>query len=68
MAIEVIQNRGYNHLADYWSLGIIVYEILYGVIPFGEDAETPMEVYEEILQYRLTFPSNAQPADVMFIK
>ncbi|KAF7403147.1 hypothetical protein HZH66_005414 [Vespula vulgaris] len=34
LAPEVIQSLGYNRAADYWSLGIVVYELLLGWTPF----------------------------------
>jgi len=34
MAIEILEEVGYNHTVDYWSLGIILFELLYGVTPF----------------------------------
>ena len=35
MSPEVIMGKPYNFNADYWSLGIILYEIYYGKLPFG---------------------------------
>ena len=34
MAPEVVSNAGHNAAADWWSLGIVVYEILVGNVPF----------------------------------
>lgn len=34
MAPEVIRGQGYGFSADWWGLGIIVYEALYGTVPF----------------------------------
>nr|KAF7430119.1 hypothetical protein H0235_006517 [Vespula pensylvanica] len=34
LAPEVIQSLGYNRAADYWSLGIVIYELLLGWTPF----------------------------------
>ena len=34
LAPEVCNNSGHNHLVDYWSFGIMVYEMLSGINPF----------------------------------
>lgn len=57
MAPEVIAGKGYNHSADLWSLGVILYELLCGGLPFGENDEDPYEVYQKILTERLKYPS-----------
>lgn len=57
MAPEVIIGKGYGVAADYWSLGIILYEFIYGAVPFGEEDEDPYVVYEKVLEHRIKFPS-----------
>jgi len=54
IAPEVIQNKGHNCSADWWSFGILCYECLVGVAPF--DAEEPMDVYQNILEKDPTYP------------
>jgi len=49
MAPEILQRRGYSTSIDYWSIGIIMYELYFGYHPFGQYANDPMDVYREIL-------------------
>lgn len=55
MAPEVVIGRGYGNLVDVWSLGIMLYEFVCGTVPFGENQDDPMQVYEEVLKQPLRF-------------
>lgn len=39
MAPELIEGKGCSGLSDVWSLGVIMYELLCGGLPYGEDLE-----------------------------
>ncbi|CAB1340134.1 unnamed protein product [Coregonus sp. 'balchen'] len=49
MAPEIIQNQGHDFAADFWSLGILVYELLVG-------SSEPAKIYPKILDGLLKFP------------
>mmetsp|Transcript_3225 Transcript_3225/g.2968 ORF Transcript_3225/g.2968 Transcript_3225/m.2968 type:complete len:145 (+) Transcript_3225:1-435(+) len=56
MAPEVILGKGYGISADYWCLGVMAYEFICGMMPFGDSDEEPYKIYEKILKNRLGFP------------
>ena len=57
MAPDTISGKGYGFAADYWSLGVIIYEFLCGGLPFGNDESDPYVVYDCVLQEKLVFPN-----------
>ena len=65
---EIIIGKGYSFSCDYWSIGIITFEIYYNYYPFGNGSNNPMEVYREILKKDLTFPNNGDLSVNSFIK
>ncbi|KAK4337017.1 hypothetical protein RND71_044197 [Anisodus tanguticus] len=56
IAPEVFEQAGYTSVCDWWSLGVIMYEMLIGYPPFC--SETPQETYRKVMNWRetLVFP------------
>ncbi|KAL2009445.1 hypothetical protein VTN00DRAFT_5252 [Thermoascus crustaceus] len=58
LAPETINGVGQDEMSDWWSLGCILFEFLYGYPPFN--ASTPDEVFENILNRRINWPDEAE--------
>lgn len=56
MAPEVITSHGYGLAADYWTVGIMLYEFMFGCVPFGEEETDPYAIYEKVQERKLIFP------------
>ena len=46
IAPEVFTQQGYTHTCDWWSLGVIMYEMLVGYPPFCSDS--PRDTYKKV--------------------
>ncbi|ODQ77293.1 hypothetical protein BABINDRAFT_163565 [Babjeviella inositovora NRRL Y-12698] len=54
IAPEVVATKPYNKSVDWWSFGILIFEMLTGFTPFFDS--NPMKTYENILQAQVTYP------------
>jgi protein kinase X len=56
LAPEIILNKGHSKPVDWWTLGILLYEMVVGIDPFNDD--DPMAVYQKIIKGVLKFPKD----------
>eukprot|EP00282_Hemiselmis_andersenii_P043019 CAMPEP_0172066180 /NCGR_PEP_ID=MMETSP1043-20130122/11025_1 /TAXON_ID=464988 /ORGANISM="Hemiselmis andersenii, Strain CCMP441" /LENGTH=490 /DNA_ID=CAMNT_0012726325 /DNA_START=273 /DNA_END=1742 /DNA_ORIENTATION=+ len=62
MAPEIILKQGHGKAVDWWSLGILIYEMLTGTLPFYN--ENTRLAYKKLLTEELEFPPNVDLSPV----
>jgi serine/threonine protein kinase len=60
LAPEILTSENYSKCVDWWSLGIIVWEMMCGLPPFYSTNER--EMYDMILNKKLVFPLSEDEA------
>ena len=55
IAPEVILNQGHGKAVDWWTIGVLIYEMHAGIDPFSDD--DTMGIYKNILKGKISFPS-----------
>jgi protein kinase A len=56
LAPEIILSKGYNKAVDWWSLGVLIYEMTAGYPPFF--ADQPIQTYEKIVAGKVRYASH----------
>jgi cGMP-dependent protein kinase len=56
LAPEIVAGKGHGKGVDWWTLGILIYEMLASYPPFYD--EDPMKTYSKIMRGKITFPSH----------
>lgn len=54
IAPEILLNQGHGKPVDWWTLGILIYEMLAGFPPFQDD--DPMNIYRKIINTKPRYP------------
>ncbi|MED6222078.1 putative serine/threonine protein kinase ireh1 [Stylosanthes scabra] len=55
LAPEILLGTGHGYTADWWSVGIILFELLVGLPPFN--AEHPQTIFDNILNRKIPWPA-----------
>ena len=56
LAPEILLNKGHGKPVDWWTFGVLLYEMIAGIDPFND--EDPMLIYQKILKGKIKFPSS----------
>jgi len=56
LAPEVVSSKGHGKGADWWALGVLIYEMRAGYPPFY--ADNPFEIYQKILKAQPLYPGH----------
>ena len=60
-APEIITREGHNKSADWWSYGILLYEMLYGIPPFY--SKNTEKMFELITKAEIKYPKKIQVSE-----
>ncbi|KAJ7220493.1 kinase-like domain-containing protein [Mycena pura] len=59
IAPELLESQGYTKTVDWWTLGVLLYEMMTGLPPFYDENVNTM--YQRILTDPLNFPPDMSP-------
>ena len=59
MAPEVVSRKGHTHVCDWWSLGVLMFEMLVGTLPFS--CKDRKQTMNQILRAKLRMPEFLSP-------
>jgi serine/threonine protein kinase len=62
---EIVKGKRYSYSVDFWSLGVLSYEMLTGQSPFSGESEE--ELFDSICNSRVPFPSFLTPSSVDYL-
>jgi len=56
LAPEIIMSKGHDKAVDYWSYGVLVYELFASVTPFFRPRSSQLDMFKRIVSGQFTMP------------
>ena len=56
LAPVILLNKGHGKAVDWWTMGILLFEMLLGIDPFSD--EDPVRTYQKIVKGKVHFPKD----------
>ncbi|RKP19617.1 kinase-like protein [Rozella allomycis CSF55] len=66
MAPEILLEQDYTKAVDWWSFGVLLYEMILGMAPFHGDSED--DIFDSILHEEVLYPINMDKNSVSIIQ
>jgi novel protein kinase C eta type len=70
--MQIMQNLPYGHAVDWWALGIMIYEMLVGHLPFDDNTEDAADanqtLEDKIVNSKVQFPEGLSLAAVSVVR
>lgn len=67
LAPEIVLGKGHGLSADWWGLGVLIYFMLQGEMPFGSWRENELDTFARIAKGQFNLPQSCSPEAVDLI-
>ncbi|KAL9685779.1 hypothetical protein QQ045_023231 [Rhodiola kirilowii] len=67
LAPEMVQGKGHSFPSDWWAVGVLIYFMLQGEMPFGSWREGELDTYAKIAKGQLNLPETLSPSAIDLI-
>jgi CRP-like cAMP-binding protein len=68
LAPDVLLSRGYDKSVDYWSYGVLMYELLVGKSPFYQRGSSQIDMFKRIVKVEYACPDFVSPSAADMVK
>lgn len=66
LAPDFFSDDGYGKEVDFWALGVLLYEMICGCLPFFNPSKE--KLFQEIMNPKITYPSDISPEAICFFR